>query len=222
MVWLVSNKKNAFKALVETLSVLNLDSKYYSSISEVMNRLKSEIPDAILLDGDPSLIPSFEFCWILKSATEYKKIKVFIFSNSIDETVEIQAYDSGADDFIQKPIRENSAAKRILARLNSVNPVSSMNFNLHGKKNLNIDKESYTVTYNDIPVVLSKKEFELLYFMASQPGRVFTRDEIFNKVWKRIPGKKDRTIHVHILRLRKKLDDELFSTLKGIGYRFCA
>jgi two-component system alkaline phosphatase synthesis response regulator PhoP len=85
-----------------------------------------------------------------------------------------------------------------------------------------IDRESFSVYVNQHPVAVSRKEFELLHLMASQPGKIFTRDEIFEKVWKRKSNPKDRTIDVHILRLRKKLGDEFISTQKGVGYRFRA
>ncbi len=222
MVWVVTDKKSEFIDLTEELSKLNYSSKYFKNSSEAIKNLSQEKPEAFIIDADQSFISSFEFCWLLKTTTDFKKIKVFVFSKNQDEAIEIKAFESGADDFIRKPIREKSVTKRIYSRLKPSSTISKITIQTEGKANLIIDKESYSVQLNEIPITLSKKEFELLYLMAEHPGRIYTREEIFDKVWKKIPVKKDRTIDVHILRLRKKIGSDFFSTQKGIGYRFCA
>ena len=144
-----------------------------------------------------------------------------MLSDVASENIEIQAFDSGADDFIRKPLFPEAFIRRIMNRIHAKEQNSIQLESTHtGQSKLYIDRESFTVFLNQQPISISKKEFELLHLMASSPGKIFTRDEIFEKIWKRKSGLNDRTIDVHILRLRKKLGEEFISTQKGVGYRF--
>ena len=222
MFWIITEKKEEFRGLSENLIFNGFNCVMFKKISDAITQLNSQIPDGILLDSDHSEIFCFEFCHKIKSSPALKKIKLFIVSSNILESMEEASFDAGADEFIIKPIRQKALVKRISARLNISLPDISILYKLKGKSALQIDKESYSVYLNQVIVPLSRKEFELLHLMASHPGKVFTREEIFKKVWNKNHISKKRTIDVHILRLRKKLGEEFFSTQKGVGYRFCA
>ncbi len=221
MLWLISDKKEEFDSLKNELSSGGFEF-FMLRISEAFNRLNKETPEGILLDSDNSEISCFEFCHKIKSSSLLKKIKIIVISSNNSESMEEAVFDAGADEFVIKPIRQKALVKRISARLNLSLPTISILYKIQGKSALQINKESFSVYLNQILVHLSRKEFELLHLMASYPGKVFTREEIFNKVWNRNHLTKERTIDVHILRLRKKLGKEFISTQKGVGYRFCA
>jgi two-component system alkaline phosphatase synthesis response regulator PhoP len=222
MIWIITHHKGDYSGLMDKLNLLGHPPRLFTVAAEALKELEVNKPEAIFLDVDDAELTGLEFCWILKSSSEWKKIKVFIISSKTDDATEIKAFENGADEFLLKPLREQVAIKRVIRQLRINGDYPTLNFSVNGHASLRIDKESYTVFFNNEPVLLSKKEFELLFLLASQPGKVFTREEIFNKIWKKSFGKKDRTIDVHILRLRKKLGEDFFSTQKGIGYRFYA
>ena len=222
MLWLISNNRNEFNGLVEELSSIGLKYSFFLKISDSLNQLNRETPEGIIIDADQSEILCFEFCHKIKSMSHLKKIKLIVISSNVSESMEEAVFDNGADEFVTKPIKQKAMIKRISARLNFSNTEFSILYKTKGKHTLQIDKESFSVYLDQVLVPLSLKEFELLYLMASQPGKVFSRNEIFNKVWKREHMAKERTIDVHILRLRKKIGEDFFSTQKGVGYRFCA
>jgi two-component system alkaline phosphatase synthesis response regulator PhoP len=224
MYWFICDKKGDLEILLEEFSLKGFHVAAFDKISEALAELNNHIPDAILIDADKSEIPCLEFCHKLKSNTEFQKVLLIVISSNVSEAIEEAMFDAGADEFVTKPIRKGALLKRISLRLNK--PFSGQkvmyNGNGNGKSALEIDKESFTVYLNHTLVPLSRKEFELLYLMASHPGKIFTREEIFNKVWNKKHISKERTIDVHILRLRKKIGEAFISTQKGIGYRFCA
>jgi two-component system alkaline phosphatase synthesis response regulator PhoP len=221
MIWIISNNRNEFISLTKELLANKITYKIFSSVTDTFNHLNSDVPEGIIIDADDSEMSCLEFCHKIKSISSNKKVILFILSGSQSESFEVSVFEAGADEFIIKPIREKALLKRILTRLN-IDQVP-LNILYKGKDSaLQINKEAFSVYLNQVYVPLSRKEFELLYLIASQPGKVFTREEIFSKIWKRIPAEKERTIDVHILRLRKKLGEEFISTQKGIGYRFCA
>ena len=222
MLWLISNNKNDFDGLISELSSKGIKYSYFLKISDALNQLNKETPEGILVDADQSEILCFEFCHKIKSLSHLKKTKLIVISSNYSESMEEAVFDAGADEFVTKPIKQKAMVKRISARLNFSAPEFSILYKIKGKQTLQIDKESFSVYLNQVHIPLSLKEFELLHLMASHPGKVFTRNEIFDKVWKKKHLAKERTIDVHILRLRKKIGEEFFSTQKGVGYRFCA
>ena len=222
MLWLISNNKNDFDGLIGELSSKGIKYSYFLKISDALNQLNKETPEGIILDADQCEILCFEFCHKIKSLSHLKKTKLIVISSNYSESMEEAVFDAGADEFVTKPIKQKAMVKRISARLNFSAPEFSILYNIKGKHTLQIDRESFSVYLNQVLIPLSLKEFELLHLMASHPGKVFTRNEIFDKVWKKKHLAKERTIDVHILRLRKKIGEEFFSTQKGVGYRFCA
>ena len=222
MLWIVSDKKNDLTSFADDLSSHGYAWKWFTKIADAVNGLLHETPEGILIDADQVEISCFEFCHKIKSDSVLKKTRLIVLSANNSETMEVSAFESGADEFVSKPIRNKALLKRLLVRLDDTVQSMSVFHKGSGNNALQIDKESFSVFLNQVLVPMSRKEFELLHLMASHPGKVFTREEIFSKVWKRIPTAKERTIDVHILRLRKKLGGEFISTQKGVGYRFCA
>jgi two-component system alkaline phosphatase synthesis response regulator PhoP len=138
-----------------------------------------------------------------------------------EEYSEIAAFDIGADDYITKPVRIRSLLSRINAALKRVHKSQNKQQNKHKVLvgNLTIDRESYLVYLHDIPLKLPKKEFELLYFLAKAPDKVFTRDELLLNVWGSDIYVTERTVDVHIRKLREKVGQSAIQTVKGVGYR---
>ncbi len=217
---LVSEPSLEINLLSETLSLQGFEVKMLNQFSESMQFIKDKNPGIILLDTLDKNVACFELCFLIKSNIFTKNMQVLILSDDQDEKTEIAAFSAGADDFIRRPFRPQAVVQRILARLNTSTKVISVKHSKQPDIRLRIDKESYTVYLNQDLVHVSKKEFELLHLLVSQAGKVFTREEIFDKVWKRLPSENDRTIDVHIRRIRKKLGNHFISTQKGVGYRF--
>jgi two-component system alkaline phosphatase synthesis response regulator PhoP len=221
-IWFVGNRFEEYSNLTTELISMGFSLNYYNKVSDAFSEINEQIPGAIIVDSDGSEIASFEFCYKVKISSNGIKPCLFILSSNKSEKMEISAFKSGADEFILKPVRNSSFLTRLETRLNNASVDKSVLFKVKGNTTLQIDKESFSVYKNQLLVPLSRKEFELLHLMACHPGKVFTREEIFKKIWNRSIDAKERTIDVHILRLRKKLGDEFFSTQKGVGYRFCA
>ena len=217
---LVSEPSVEINLLSESLSSHGFEVKLLNQFSESLQYIKDKNPGIILLDTLDKNVACFELCFLIKSNIITRNLQVLILSDDTDEKTEIAAFSAGADDFIRRPLRPQAVVQRILKRLDTNSQVISVKPSRQPNVRLRIDKESYTVYLNQELVHVSKKEFDLLHLLVSHPGKVFTREEIFNKVWKRLPSENDRTIDVHIRRIRKKLGEHFISTQKGVGYRF--
>lgn len=217
---LVSSPSNEMNMLSAALSAEGFDVNVLNQFSDSMQYIKENKPEIILLDTQHKNVACLELCFLIKTDIFTKNLQVLILSDDADEKTEIAAFSAGADDFIMRPIRPQVILQRIFKRLHNNSQVISVRSSKQPDTRLRIEKESYSVYLNQELVHVSKKEFDLLYLLVSQSGKVFTRQEIFEKVWKRNPTENDRTIDVHIRRIRKKLGGHFISTQKGIGYRF--
>jgi len=163
-----------------------------------------------------------EACAEMRKIPELKDMIVLFLTARNEDFSQIASFDAGADDFITKPIKPKVFLSRIqalLRRSRISEPEPS------GKEQLTtacftIDRSRYLVLKENREIVLPKKEFELLWYLASSPDRVFTRDEIFSSVWGDDVVVGDRTIDVHIRRIREKLETDCIKTIKGVGYKF--
>lgn len=202
-------KKEGFKVAVANNGVEGL---------EVVKEVQ---PDLILLDIMMPEMDGVEFCGRLRAQKEFDKIIVAFLTARSEDFTQIAALDNGGDDFISKPIRPKVLISRIKALLRR--SASDSNTNKDTVIEIGdfvIDKEKVSVVIGEKSLDLAKKEFELLYLLASKPGRVFTRDEIFNKVWGTEVIVGNRTIDVHIRKVREKIGEDFIKTVKGIGYKF--
>lgn len=178
------------------------------------------LPDLILLDR---MMPEKDGLATLQSIRKNEKLKhtnVIFLTAMADEVAEIEGLKEGADDYLSKPIKIDLLLTRIQAvlRRNKKQTTTEEELIQHGS--LVINKAAYTVQYKQQDFVLAKKEFELLALMASQPGKVFLRQEILDKIWGTSVIVGDRTIDVHIRKIRAKLNANFIQTLKGVGYKF--
>lgn len=174
-------------------------------------------PDLIILDMMMPGKSGLEVCKLLRIKPEFKETIIIFLTAMNDETTEVSGLETGADDYITKPIspkvlisRINALFRRIVREKNDVFVV--------GK--LKIDRENYIADFDGEELVLAKKEFELLSLLASIPNKVFLRNEILEKVWGTEVIVGDRTIDVHIRKIRQKLGDQYITTVKGVGYKF--
>ena len=176
------------------------------------------IPDLIILDVMMPGIDGVETCRQLREIELLKNSLIIFLSARSEDYSQIAGFDAGADDYITKPIKLRILISKVKALLRR-NIAKVIDDNALSVGNIIIDKEKYMVIKDNINISLPKKEFELLLMLSSKPNRVFTRDEILNKIWGAvIVG--DRTLDVHIRKIREKLGDEIIKTIKGVGYKF--
>ena len=178
---------------------------------------RKEIPELIVLDVMMPGMDGMEVCRELKKIATLKNSLIAFLTARNEDYSQISGFDSGADDYITKPIKPSVFISRVKALLRRASKASSSVEEIGGIK---IDREKYLVDKNGKEFSLPKKEFELLALLASKPGRVFRREEILEKVWGNDVVVGDRTIDVHIRKLREKLGEEYFQTVKGVGYKF--
>jgi two-component system alkaline phosphatase synthesis response regulator PhoP len=177
-------------------------------------------PDLIVLDLMMPVKDGITTCRELRSMGEFKHTLITFLTARDEDYSQIAGFESGADDYITKPIKPKVFISRINAlfrRLEEKNIPKNIKIG-----NIEIDKEKYIVVKDGKEINLPRKEFELLGLLVSKPGRVFKREEILNKVWGNDTIVGDRTIDVHIRKLREKIGEEMFKTIKGIGYKFDA
>jgi two-component system alkaline phosphatase synthesis response regulator PhoP len=186
--------------------------------NEALEKAKSFKPDLIILDIMMPKKTGMEVCEVLRSQPAFKDTLIIFLTALNDESSHIKGLETGADDYVNKPI----SPKVLISRVNALFRRTSKE--PEGKvlkiENLTIDPDKFEVTVGEKDITLAKKEFELLYLLASRPGRVFLRNEILNQVWGNDVIVGDRTIDVHIRKVRQKLDLDCITTIKGVGYKF--
>ncbi|NBU36528.1 MAG: DNA-binding response regulator, partial [Bacteroidetes bacterium] len=181
-----------------------------------------EKPDLIILDIMMPKMDGVELCRLVRNDEELKNTLVTFLTAREEDYSQIAALDIGGDDYITKPIRPRVLVSRIKALLRRKYTGSSevpeemwLEFG-----DLRIDKEKVMIIKQGHQIDLARKELELLMLLVSKPGKVFTREEIFNKIWGNDVIVGNRTIDVHIRKLREKIGDDFIKTIKGIGYKF--
>ncbi|MEK6553059.1 MAG: response regulator transcription factor [Bacteroidota bacterium] len=184
----------------------------------------SEKPDLIILDVMMPKMDGYEVCTKIRSMEEFKNTPIIFLTAKASEQDEVLGLNIGADDFIQKPISPKKLTARVKSNLRKLETSQTENTrNVEIKAGpLTIDKERYSVSLAGTQIVFPKKEFEILAYLASNPGKVFHRDKILNDIWGSEIFVVERTIDVHVRKIREKLGDyaDLIETIKGVGYRF--
>jgi two-component system alkaline phosphatase synthesis response regulator PhoP len=201
----------------------NLRKEGYSVLTakngnEAVEKAKREIPQLILLDIMMPVMDGIEACRIMRTQPALNNSVIAFLTARNEEYSQIAGFDVGADDYISKPIKPRVLLSRIKALLRRFNGDPKEQGIKIG--NLEIDRERYLVYKNGESMVFPRKEFELLALLTSKPGKVFTREDILQRVWGTDIVVGDRTIDVHIRKIREKLGDESIKTVKGIGYKF--
>lgn len=177
-------------------------------------------PNLIIMDIMMPVMDGIEACSIIKKMTEFRNTYVVILSARGEEYSEVAGFGAGADDYISKPIKPFALISRINAILKRRNVSEEPKSLTIEVSDLKIDRETYLVHKGDDKIIFAKKEFELLYLLASRPGKVFTRELILKNIWDNTAVITDRTIDVHIRKVREKLGEDYISTVKGVGYKF--
>ncbi len=189
-----------------------------SSGKQAIEVAKKELPDLIILDVMMPGMDGIETCRELRNDQRLRDTIIAFLTARNEDYSQIAGFESGADDYIAKPIKPRVLISRIKALLKRRgHTVTESVTEIAG---LTIDRNTYTLTKDGNELTLPKKEFELLAFLATKPGKVFTRDEILNRVWGNEVVVGDRTIDVHIRRLREKIGNNVIRTIKGVGYKF--
>ncbi|MDT0294120.1 response regulator transcription factor [Mesonia ostreae] len=186
---------------------------------EAVKKAKKKKPDLIILDVMMPEMDGIEACEQLRKIPSLENTMITFLTARGEDYSQMAGFDAGADDYITKPIRPKvlvSKVKALLRRLRSEESESTI-VNLG---ELTINRDEYKILNGKEEIILPRKEFELLSLLASQPGKVFTREDILNQVWGNDVVVGGRTIDVHIRKLREKIGNEKFKTVKGVGYKF--
>lgn len=187
---------------------------------QAVTEAKKVIPDLIILDIMMPKMDGIEACRIMRAMPEFKNTFMVFLTARSEEYSEIAGFNVGADDYIAKPIKPRALISRINAILRrNVQAEETLDSKVE-IGDLVIDREAFLVFQGGNKVILAKKEFELLYLLASKPGKVYTREVILKNIWEDSVVVTNRTIDVHIRKLREKLGDSYVTTVKGVGYKF--
>ena len=202
----------------------NLKKEGYTIITsnngrDAINIAIAQTPHLILLDVMMPEMDGIETCRELKRVKALENTIIVFFTARNEDFTQILGLDAGADDYITKPIKPSVLVSKVNSLLRRHNDVKNSGTQYEAG-DLIIDKEKYLVYKDGNEIQLARKEFELLNLLASKPDRVFTRDEILNQVWDEDVVVGERTIDVHIRKLREKTGSENIKTLKGVGYKF--
>lgn len=207
--------------ILEIIS-FNLTAEGYEVITarngnEAVDKAKLNNPDLIILDVMMPGKTGLEVCDVLRLNPEFRQTLIIFLTALSDERSEIMGLESGADDYISKPVSPKVLISKVNALFRRMNDDSPGILKIG---DIEIDREKFMVKVGDKKVILARKEFELLALLASKPGRVFLRNEILNQIWGTEVIVGDRTIDVHIRKIRAKLGMDCITTVKGVGYKF--
>lgn len=200
----------------------NLQNEGYEVVTakngnEALEQAKRFNPDLIILDIMMPGKNGIEVCNILRLQPAYKDTLITFLTALSDEGTEVKGLETGADDFITKPVSPKVLVSKVNALFRRINKEDTGTLKIG---DLVIDREKYMITCQGNDIILARKEFELLALLAGKPGKVFLRNEILNQVWGTEVIVGDRTIDVHIRKIRQKLNLDCITTVKGVGYKF--
>jgi two-component system alkaline phosphatase synthesis response regulator PhoP len=184
---------------------------------EAIEKAKRVMPDLIVLDVMMPRKSGVEVCQALRAQPVFKDTLIIFLTAVNDEGVHIKSLETGADDYVSKPVSPKVFISKVNALFRRLNKTGGQVITID---NLVIDPERFIVKIGDQEISLAKKEFELLYLLALKPGRVYLRNEILNQIWGNDVIVGDRTIDVHIRKIRQKLGIDCITTVKGVGYKF--
>lgn len=179
--------------------------------------LKDNHPDLIILDVMMPGMDGIETCKIIRSMPSFKDTIVIFLTARGEDYSQLAGFEAGADDYVTKPIKPKILTSRVKALLRRLQPATNHQNSL---QDISIDKERYLVVKQGKEIILPRKEFELLALLTSKPNKVFTREEIYTKVWGDDVVVGDRTIDVHVRRIREKIGIDNIKTVKGVGYKY--
>lgn len=215
----VDDDPDIVEILRYNLSLAGYEVKSASNGKECLKKAKLFIPELILLDVMMPEMDGIEACSLLKEIPSLINTRIIFLSARNEDYTQLSAFDAGADDYISKPVKPKILLKKIASIIKRIYSNSKVE-HIIKLNEITIDRNKFVIVKENIEINLPKKEFELFFLLASKPGNVFTRDQIMSKVWGSDIIVGDRTIDVHIRKLREKIGDLYFKTVKGVGYKF--
>ncbi|MCM5661759.1 response regulator transcription factor [Galbibacter mesophilus] len=203
----------------------NLSSEGYNVITakngvEAIAKAKKEKPHLIILDVMMPEMDGIETCEQIRKSNELDNVIITFLTARGEDYSQVAGFDAGADDYITKPIKPKVLVSKVKALLRRLKEEEEVVESIVKVGNITINRDEYKIIQAGEEIILPRKEFELLSLLASRPGKVFKRDEILDKVWGNEVIVGGRTIDVHIRKLREKIGDNHFKTVKGVGYKF--
>lgn len=219
---IVDDEEDIVEMLQYNLEKEGFDVRTASNGVECLKVASEYIPDLILLDVMMPEMDGVEACVELRKIDSLQNTIICFLTARSEDYSQIAAYDSGADDYVSKPVKPRVLVSKIgaLLRRSEAKSGGGNEANIISSGGIEIDKEKYIVTVNGVEHYLPKKEFELLSLLVNGNGNVFRREAILNQVWGNEIVVGDRTIDVHIRKLREKIGDKYIKTIKGVGYKF--
>lgn len=202
----------------------NLEKEGFSVIMaqngvEALNKARKEKPDLVLLDIMMPDMDGVEVCRELRDLPECQSMIIVFLTARSEDYSQIAGFDAGADDYVTKPIRPRVLTTRLKSLLKRIR-ATEQHHDCLTLGDVKLDREQHSVAVNEESFTLPKKEFDILYLLMSKPGKVYTREEIYRSVWGYDVYVGDRTIDVHVRKIREKIGSECISTVKGVGYKF--
>ena len=203
----------------------NLTNEGYNVLTAVDGKSAIEIaynlnPNLIIMDVMMPIMDGIAACEKLRSDDKFNDTIIMFLTARGEDYSHVAAYDAGADDYVTKPVKPKVLVSKVKGLLRRLKKVIAKDINEIVFDNIKIDREKYKVYMSDKVLNLPRKEFELLYLLATKPDKVFKREKIMETVWGSEVVVGDRTIDVHIRKLREKIGDKYFKTIKGVGYKF--
>ena len=214
---LVDDEKDILEFLSYNLEKEGFEIDTANNGKTALNKLSKFIPDLIILDVMMPEMDGIEVCEKIRENEQYDDILIVFLTARSEDYSELAGFSAGADDYITKPIKPKLLVSRVNAILKRKRKSIDNNSIKIGE--ISIDKTNHILLYSNEEIHLARKEFNLLYYLMTVPGKVFTREEIISTIWKdTVVG--DRTIDVHIRKIREKIGSNHIKTIKGIGYKF--
>ena len=185
-----------------------------------IKKAKEINPNLIIMDVMMPNMDGIQACENLRADEKFNDTIIMFLTARGEDYSHVAAYEAGADDYVTKPVKPKVLVSKVKGLLRRFKKVNDNDINIIEHNDIKIDKEKYKVYISGKTLILPRKEFELLYLLASKPDKVFKREKIMENVWGGEVVVGDRTIDVHIRKLREKLGDKYIKTLKGVGYKF--
>lgn len=190
-----------------------------SNGKEAVAKARKELPHLIIMDVMMPEMDGMEAVETIRKMPEMANVIITFLTARSEDYSQVAGFDAGADDYITKPIKPKLLVSKVKALLRRLKDEDGQSENLN-VGTIEINREEYKIVKDGREIILPRKEFELFYLLASKPGKVFKREEILDKVWGNEVIVGGRTIDVHIRKLREKIGDDYFRTIKGVGYKF--
>jgi two-component system alkaline phosphatase synthesis response regulator PhoP len=215
---LVDDEQDILEIVGYNLSLEGYQVITASNGKDAIIKAKKELPHLIILDVMMPDMDGIEACENIRKFPELENTIITFLTARSEDYSQVAGFDAGADDYIAKPIKPKVLISKVKGLLRRLKESETENTTL-SVGDIEISREEYKIVRNNQEIILPRKEFELFYLLATKPGKVFTREEILEKVWGNEVVVGGRTIDVHIRKLREKIGDDFFKTIKGVGYK---